>query len=87
MISQLMVYHPDSDTESVYSEQSQPNEHTVFALEDSSSTSTSDNDETSLPIFTMSQCSDSSNVSLQINKVSPTSETMLPQPVLLSEAS
>jgi hypothetical protein len=81
MVSQLMINNPDSDIKSVFSEQSQIDEHTVFALEDSSSASSSDNDdssqETSLPIFVISQNVkssnnvNSSNFSLQINKMPP----------------
>jgi hypothetical protein len=87
MISQLMINHPDFDIESIYSEQSQANEHAVFTLEDSAFSCDNDDSlkEPSLPIFGIYQHTNSSDVSLQVNTVSSPGDFDSPQPILLTE--
>jgi hypothetical protein len=82
-----MINHPNSDIESLYSEQDQANENTVFALEDStaedSDISTSiDSDESinnPFPIF-MSKYTNDSPPCVQKPEVSP-------QPILKTDSS
>jgi hypothetical protein len=84
MVFQLMINHHDSNIESIYSEQSRVDDDTVFALEDSASSSENDElYETSLPIFTMSQHTNSS-ISILVNTISQIDDSQSPQPVLLT---
>jgi hypothetical protein len=80
MNSQLMINHPNYDIESLYFEQSQADENTFFAMEESHVKSSSDSDNSCyshIPIF-MSQNTDDLFPPMQMVKASP-------QPVLFTE--
>jgi hypothetical protein len=83
--SQLLIHQPDSDinTESLYSEQSQPDKDTLFAFTDSSSSdifeiSDTEDCDYSFPIFTLDVLTNRPVLSVQDQVPPKVTEVSLP---------